>query len=148
MLTYRTFRNTDPPVLAALWRSRTGQPGLAQPVSTDLLEQLVFSRLFFDYGGLVLAYDDGQPMGFAHAGFGPNSEADWISPDAGVTCLIVTRPECPTEEVAAGLLGRCEEFLRGRARRFSTAAAARRWTRSIGACTAAANCPACWTPTL
>jgi hypothetical protein len=53
MLTYRTFRNSDPPALAALWRSRAGQPGLVQPVSPDLLEQLVFSRLYFDYGGLA-----------------------------------------------------------------------------------------------
>jgi ribosomal protein S18 acetylase RimI-like enzyme len=114
MLTYRTFRNTDPPVLVALWRSRAGQPGLVQPVSTDLLEQLVFSRLYFDYSGLVLAYDDGQPMGFAHAGFGPNSAGSWISTEAGVTCVIVTRPDCPAEEVTAGLLDRCEAHLRGR----------------------------------
>ena len=34
MPTYRTFRNSDPPVLTDLWRSRAGQPGLLQPVST------------------------------------------------------------------------------------------------------------------
>ena len=113
MLTYRTFRNTDPPVLAALWRSRAGQPGLVQSVTIDLLEQLVFSRLYFDYSGLVLAYDDGQPSGFAHAGFGPNSAASWISTEAGVTCVILTRPDGPAEEAAAGLLDRCEEHLRG-----------------------------------
>ena len=114
MLTYRTFRNTDPPAITALWRSRAGQPGLVQPVTVDLLEQLVFSRLYFDYGGLVLAYDDGQPLGFAHAGFGPNLAANWISTEAGVTCVVLTRPDCPAEEAAAGLLDRCEEHLRGR----------------------------------
>jgi len=45
MLTFRTFRNSDPPVLAALWRSRAGQPGLWQPVSPDLLEQMLFAKL-------------------------------------------------------------------------------------------------------
>ena len=70
MLTYRSFRNFDPPALTALWRSRAGQPGFVQPLSTDLFEQLVFAKLYFDYGGLVLAHDDGRLLGFAHAGFG------------------------------------------------------------------------------
>ena len=114
MLTYRTFRNSDPPVLAALWRSRAGQPGLLQPVSPDLLEQLVFAKLYFDYGGLLLAFDDGQPVGFAHAGFGPNAEGTWISTEVGVTCVVLVRPGCAEAEVAAGLLDRCEDYLRRR----------------------------------
>ena len=114
MLTYRTFRNADPPVLSSLWRSRAGQPGLLQPVSPDLLEQLVFAKLYFDYAGLVLAYDDGQPVGFAHAGFGPNAAANWICTDVGVTCMVLVRPDCAEAEVAAGLLDRCEDYLRRR----------------------------------
>jgi ribosomal protein S18 acetylase RimI-like enzyme len=114
MLTYRTFRNTDPPALASLWRSRAGQPGLVQPVSSDLLEQLVFAKLYFDYGGLVLALDDGRPVGFAHAGFGPQPTAHWIATDIGVTCLVLVRSDCPRAEVVDGLLGRCEDYLRRR----------------------------------
>ena len=114
MLTYRTFRNTDPPLLADLWQSRAGQPGLVQPVSPDLLEQLVFAKLYFDYGGLLLALDDGRPVGFAHAGFGPNLEESWFSTEAGVTCVVLVRPDCAEAEVAAGLLDRCEEYLRRR----------------------------------
>ena len=114
MLTYRTFRNTDPPVLANLWQSRASQPGLAQPVSSDLLEQLVFAKLYFDYGGLFLAWDKDRPVGFAHAGFGPNAEESWFSTDAGVTCVVLVRPDCAEDEVAAGLLDRCEEYLRRR----------------------------------
>jgi len=48
MITYRTFRNTDPPLLVSVWRSRAGQRGLMQPVSADLLEQLLFGKLYFD----------------------------------------------------------------------------------------------------
>jgi len=114
MLTYRTFRNSDPPALATLWRSRAGQPGLTQPVSPDLLEQLVFAKLYFDYGGLMLAYDDGRLVGFAHAGFGPNEERSWISVETGVLCVVVTDPKCAEAEVAAGLLDRCEDYLRRR----------------------------------
>ena len=114
MLTYRTFRNTDPPLLADLWRSRAGQPGLVQPVSPDLMEQLVFAKLYFDYDGLLLALDDGRPVGFAHAGFGPDLERNSLSTEAGVICVLLVRPDCAESEAAAGLLERCEEYLRRR----------------------------------
>lgn len=114
MLTFRPFRNADPPVLAALWRSRPGQPGLSQPVSPDLLEQLVFAKLYFDYDGLILAHNDGRPVGFAHAGFGPNETQSWISTEAGVTCLLLTHPDCDEDEVAHGLLDHCENYLKSR----------------------------------
>ena len=94
MLTYRTFRNFDPPALAALWRSRAGQPGFVQPVSPDLFEQLVFAKLYFDYDGLVLAHDGGRLVGFAHAGFGPDAAKNWISTETGVICVVVTDPDC------------------------------------------------------
>ncbi len=112
MLTYRSFRNFDPPALTALWRSRAGQPGFVQPVSHDLFEQLVFAKLYFDYGGLVLAHDDGRPLGFAHAGFGPDAARNWISPETGVICVVVTDPGCAEAQVTDGLLDRCEEYLR------------------------------------
>lgn len=117
MLRYRTFRNTDPPVLAALWQSRAQQPGLRQPVWPDLLEQLVFAKLYFDYQGLWLAWDNDRPMGFAHAGFGPNEVQTGLSTEQGVTCLVLVRGDCAAEEeaaVAAGLLERCEDYLRCR----------------------------------
>ena len=115
MLTFRTFRNPDPLVLSELWRSRVGEPGLLQPVSPDLLEQMVFAKLYFDFGGLVLAFDDDRPVGFAHAGFGPQPAASWIATDVGVTCMMLVRPDCAkTAEVANGLLDHCEEYLRRR----------------------------------
>ena len=52
--------------------------------------------------------------GFAHAGFGPNAERSWISAETGVICVVVTDPKCAEAEVAAGLLDRCEEYLRRR----------------------------------
>jgi len=114
MLHYRTFRNTDPPVLSELWRSRRGQLGLYQPASPSLLEQLVFAKLYFDYEGLVLAFDGDRAVGFAHAGFGPNEAEDEVSTELGTTCLVLVRPDCDEARVAAGLLEQCEGYLRRR----------------------------------
>jgi GNAT superfamily N-acetyltransferase len=114
MLTYRSFRNTDPPILTALWRSRAGQAGFLQPVSPDLLEQLIFAKLYFDYAGLILAFEDDRPVGFAHAAFGPNEQQNALSLDLGVTAIIVIHPDCNQAEAAAGLLEQSERYLRGR----------------------------------
>jgi GNAT superfamily N-acetyltransferase len=113
MLTFRTFRNTDPPALATLWGSRAGLPGFAQPVTPCVLEQHILSKLYFDYGGLVLAHDDGRPVGFAHAGFGPRDEEDALSTEQGTTCLVLG-PEGDESRVAEGLLDHCEDYLRRR----------------------------------
>jgi ribosomal protein S18 acetylase RimI-like enzyme len=114
MLTFRTFRNSDPPILTSLWQSRVGQPGMHQPITCDLLEQIVFARLYFDYPGLQIALDDGRPVGFAHAGFGPDADGKWVKTEDGVTCAVVVRPDCNEAEVTAGLIERCEEYLQRR----------------------------------
>jgi len=111
MLRYRTFQNTDPPALVAIWRSRAGQPGLMQPVSVDLFERFVFGKVYFDPKGLILAFDDQRPVGFTHAGFGPNEQQDRISTEKGVTCVLIVRPDSPKAEVAEGLLERSEDYL-------------------------------------
>jgi len=116
MLSYRTFCNTDPPVVTELWRSRAGQRGLLVPVSPDLFEQLVFAKLYFDYDGLIIARDDDRPLGdrpvgFIHAGFSSNEAGDGIYAELGVICLVLVRPDCNEAEVAAGLLERAEAYL-------------------------------------
>jgi ribosomal protein S18 acetylase RimI-like enzyme len=112
MITYRNFQNTDPPSVVQVWRSRAGQPGLLQPVSADLFEQFVFGKLYFDHQGLILAWDAGRPVGFAHAGFGPDEDENCMSHDLGVTCVLVVRPDAPEpDKLAAELLQRCERYL-------------------------------------
>jgi GNAT superfamily N-acetyltransferase len=100
--------------LVSIWRSRGQQPGLFGPISADVLEQFVLGKLYFDREGLILACEDGRPIGFAHAGFGPNEREDRVTFELGVTCLLMVRPDCPQDEVAAGLLKRCEAYLRRR----------------------------------
>ncbi|MGD0899905.1 MAG: GNAT family N-acetyltransferase [Thermoguttaceae bacterium] len=114
MLTYRAFRNTDPPAICSIWRSRGGQARLFQPVSTDLLEQHVYAKLYFDYPGLILAWEGGQAVGFAHAGFGSTDTGDGVSTELGTTYVVLTRPDCDEAAIARGLLERCEDYLRRR----------------------------------
>jgi ribosomal protein S18 acetylase RimI-like enzyme len=114
MLRYRSFRNTDPPLLVDIWRSCAGQAGLLQPISVDVFEQFVLGRLYFDYAGLQLAFDDDRPVGFAHAGFGPDESEDHVVTELGTTCLVLAVPDCNRAEVAAGLLAHSEDYLRRR----------------------------------
>ncbi|MGO8751060.1 MAG: GNAT family N-acetyltransferase [Thermoguttaceae bacterium] len=114
MLQYRSFRNTDPPILTAIWRSRPNEPGFLRPVSVDLFEQLVFAKLHFDYKGLLLALEDERPVGFVHASFGPNAERTNVSTETGVICALMVRPDCAQMEVATGLLEQSEIYLRAR----------------------------------
>ena len=114
MIRFRPFRNADPPAMVSIWRSRAGQPGVTQPVCADLLEQLVFGKVYFAETGLFMALDDDRPVGFAHAAFGPNEDRDWISTHTGVICMLMVRPDAAEAEVAGGLLEKCEEFLVGR----------------------------------
>jgi hypothetical protein len=64
LITFRTFRNSDPPRLAELWRSQPPQRGLMQPMSAGLFERLVLSKPYFDRDGLILAVNDDRIVGF------------------------------------------------------------------------------------
>lgn len=112
MVEYREFRNTDPPALVEIWQNSAGQPGLFQPISTHLFEDLIFSRLYFEREGIRIAWDGNRPLGFAHAGFGPTEDRSDLSTELGATYQIRVRSDCEhPEQVANELLIQCEEYL-------------------------------------
>jgi ribosomal protein S18 acetylase RimI-like enzyme len=111
---FRPFRNSDPPRIADIWRSQPPQRGLMQPVSAGLLEQLVFSKPYFDPQGLIVALTDNVPVGFVHAGFGPNEEETAISTDIGTTYQLMLSAEHRHQSLADELLARSEAYLRDR----------------------------------
>lgn len=86
---------------------------MLQPVSADLFEQLVFAKPYFQYDGLIMAFDDDRPVGFGHAGFGPDATEAELRFETGVTCLLVVHPQYEHRGVAAALLERCEQYLKG-----------------------------------
>jgi ribosomal protein S18 acetylase RimI-like enzyme len=114
LIEYRPFRNNDAPLLAEIWRSQASQRGLMQPMSAALLESLVLAKPIFDRQGLILALDDGKPVGFVHAGFGSTPDERSLCPTVGVISMLMLRvPDCGAG-VADELLRRSEAFLQSR----------------------------------
>ena len=115
MIRYRTFRNSDPPALAEIWRSQPEGHGRIGRMSAALFEQLVLSKPYFDNAGLIVAVDDDdRPVGFAHAAFGPHEGGQRLSTQCGITCLVMVLPEYRGQGIGAELLARSEDYLRGR----------------------------------
>jgi ribosomal protein S18 acetylase RimI-like enzyme len=117
LISYRSFLNTDPPLLVEVWRRQKRFRGLADRISGNTLEELVFSKPYFDPAGLTLAVDGPQPLGFVHAGFGPNPERQDLDLTTGVISALRV-VDCPSsEEVARGLLDQALAYLKERGAR-------------------------------
>ncbi len=113
MLRFRSFHNFDPPALANIWaeQSRFGVPCLE--VTPGILERHVFGKIFFQREGLVVALQGSEPVGFAHAGFGPSQGGVGLDVSVGVICVVAITPAEARKEVAEGLIRFSEEYLRG-----------------------------------
>jgi ribosomal protein S18 acetylase RimI-like enzyme len=110
----RAFRNSDPPHLARVWRSQPPQRGLAQPVSAGMLELCVFSKQYFTPGDLLVATRDGEPVGFAHAGFGPTDDGSAVDTSLGSTQMLMLRGDLSEPGLADELIARSEARQRER----------------------------------
>jgi GNAT superfamily N-acetyltransferase len=111
---YRTFRNSDPPVLVDLWNECFNGRGAVALRGTTFLEYFTFAKPYFDPAGLILALADDQPVGFVHAGFGPNEGRTALSTATGIVCLVGVLPSHRRQGIGSELLRRCEDYLRGR----------------------------------
>ena len=114
MIEYRCFRNDDPPKLADAWRAADLGPSAMQPMTSALLEACVFSKPYFDREGLIVAVEEGCVLGFAHAAFGPTGHQESLDTSVGTTLLVVLVPHAGQLEIGAGLVKRCEDYLRRR----------------------------------
>jgi ribosomal protein S18 acetylase RimI-like enzyme len=97
--------------LVDLWNEvMTGRGGfeLRNPTA---LERWIFSKPYFDPNGLVVAEENGRLVGFAHAGFGPNEDHTWLSPDIGILCAIAVRPSHRRRGIGSELLRFSEDYL-------------------------------------
>lgn len=111
MIRFRPFRNSDPPQLAALWQAAELGPLAMQPISPALLETSVFSKPFFDREGLIVAVDDGEVVGFVHAGFSPNLDRTALNHAEGSIVMLVVPAHAHDHEIAAGLIEAARSYL-------------------------------------
>ena len=110
---FRTFHNADPPRLAALWQSCEPDSGLCQPMTALLMEDVVFSKPYFDHDGLIVAQDNGQIVGFVHAGFGLGDDRSKLDHRHGVVSMLMVHPSYRQQQVATELLALAEQYLIG-----------------------------------
>ena len=114
MIQYRPFLNSDPPSLAEIWRSQPPSRAIIQVMTPAVLDDMVIGKPFFDRHGLILALEDDKAIGFAHAGFGANTELTGIDHAQGTTALLLVSPHRDHEVIARDLLARSEQYLRER----------------------------------
>ncbi len=114
MIHYRTFRNVDPPSVVNVWNQCFTGRGATILRGATLIEYFTFAKPYFDPRGMILAFADGQPVGFAHAGFGPTADGTALDTRIGVLCSLGVVPAWRRQGIGSELLRRAEDFLRGR----------------------------------
>lgn len=111
MIVYRHFRNADVPRIAAVWNQAELGPGAAVDFPLDAFDALVLSEPYFDRTGLILACDDRDVVGFAHAGFGPDDSGTAVCRDTGIICAIAVLPLYRRRGIGRELLQRAQSYL-------------------------------------
>jgi|ERR1051326_9114850 ribosomal protein S18 acetylase RimI-like enzyme len=114
---YRSFRNTDPPGIVALWNDVFPGRGAVHMRTPSALEYFVFAKPYFDPDGLILAINGDIPVGFVHAGFGASADQSTLSSDIGVTCALAVRASERGKGLGTELLRRAEAYLAQRGAR-------------------------------
>lgn len=114
MIRYRPFRNCDPPAISEVWCAQPPQHGLMQPMTPAVLDQLVLAKPYFERDGLIVAEQDGQAIGFAHAGFEATADGTGLNYERGTTCLVMVAPGNQQMDVGRELLRESEAYLQRR----------------------------------
>lgn len=95
-----------------MWQSQQAHRGLAQPITSSVLELCVFSKQIFDPAGLLVATRDGEVVGFAHAGFGPDERGEGVDTTLGTTHLLMLRADAQDNDLADALIAHSEAYQR------------------------------------
>lgn len=81
-------------------------------MSTEPFEITTYCQPYFDPAGLIVALKDGEPVGYAHAGFGFTEDRTAICTDLGILCVIMVHPDCRRQGIGRELMRRIEGYLR------------------------------------
>lgn len=83
-------------------------------LSRSTLDTFVFSKPFFDRHGLTLAFEDDKPIGFVHAGFGPNADHSDLDFSIGIISALRTVEGDSISQISRELLTRACDYLRAK----------------------------------
>lgn len=111
-IAFREFLNTDPPLIVEIWRRQRRFRGLTDRLTHEMFDDFVASKPYFESSGLILAFDETQPVGFVQTGFCPVLDGSDIDRQQGVVSQIRVIEREDTAEIAAGLLLRAEQYLK------------------------------------
>lgn len=118
MIRYRSFLNTDTPLIVEIWRQQQPFRSQLSVITQAIIDQHVLSKPFFDRHGLIMAVEEvngvEEPLGFVHAAFAPESNLNDLDTAAGIISLIKVVPGDRAEEVGQKLLQRALEYLKKR----------------------------------
>lgn len=116
VITYRRYRNTDPPALVDVWNeSLTGRG--SYPIRTPgMLERWVFSKTYFTPDDVMVAWDDEAKTvaGFALVGFAPTEDLSALDTTRGVICAVLVRPGYRRRGIGRELARQADANLRKR----------------------------------
>ncbi|HUG90620.1 MAG TPA: GNAT family N-acetyltransferase [Planctomycetaceae bacterium] len=112
MIEYRTFQNSDPPKVQALWRECQLGRGAVDGVPCDAFEALNFGQPYFDRQGVILACQGPRAVGFVHAGFGASFDQSDLDRTQGVICAVLVHPDFRRQGIGRSLIARAEDYLR------------------------------------
>ena len=114
MISYRSFRNGDPPALARLWNGCGLGRGAVAGLSVDVLDHLLFAQRHFDPRLVTVAEEGGDVIGWSLAGHGPNAAGTGTDRARGVLAAVLVRPDRRGGGVGRELVRRAVAGLRDR----------------------------------
>lgn len=112
MIEYRSFLNTDPPLIVDLWSRLRTVDGLVSSIDETTLEKHIFSKIYFDRHGFFVATQNDRIIGFAHAGFPPVDDLSDLNKQCGVISQLRIEPRENHSEIGQHLLSLVVEYLR------------------------------------
>jgi len=112
LIEYRSFLNTDLPLIVDLWSRLSSVEGLVASVDETILEKHVFSKIYFDRLGFYVACENNRVIGFAHAGFPPTEDLSDLDKQSGIISQIRVEPRMDSDEIGRQLLGNVTEYCR------------------------------------
>ncbi len=93
----RGFLNTDVPEIVALWNQQAPRPGRFAPLTPEIFETHVLSKMYFRPDDLLLAVEGTRICGLAHGGYLPTADQAGLDFQRGVICVVLVAGGSPPD---------------------------------------------------